>query len=57
MIEASERMTGQQNNNPAVNKHFQLEIKTLQTAPRRDADKLERLLKVKERQKEEAMDT
>jgi hypothetical protein len=56
MIEASERMTGQQNNNPAVNKHFQLEIKTLQTAPR-DADKLERLLKVKERQKEEAMDT
>jgi hypothetical protein len=36
-----------------VNKHFELEIKTLQNAPR-DADKLRTLLKSKERQKEEA---
>jgi hypothetical protein len=57
MIEASERMIGnEQNTNPAVNRHFKLQIKThLQNAPRRDPDKLERLLKVKERQKEEAM--
>jgi hypothetical protein len=41
--------------NPAVNKHFKLQIKTLQNAPR-DADKkLVRLLKVKQRQKDEAM--
>jgi methyl coenzyme M reductase beta subunit len=52
MIEANERMIRQQNN-PATNRHFELEIKTLQNAPR-DADKLERLLKVKERQKDEA---
>jgi hypothetical protein len=41
--------------NPAIRRHFELEIKTLQNAPR-DVDKLERLLQVKERQKEgEAM--
>jgi hypothetical protein len=41
--------------NSAINRHFELEIKTLlQNAPR-DEDKLERFLKVKERQKEEAM--
>ena len=57
MIEASKRMINQQDN-PIVNKHFELQIKTLlQNAPRRDVDKLERLLKVKERQKEEAMHT
>jgi len=51
MIESSQRMIGQQNN-PAVNKHFKLQIKTLlQNTPKRDADKLERLLQVKERQK------
>ena len=43
MIESSERMIGEQNNNPAINKHFELRIKTLQNAPR-DADKLEALL-------------
>jgi len=42
--------------NSAINRHLELEIKTLlQNAPRRGEDKLERLLKVKERQKEEAM--
>jgi type VI protein secretion system component VasF len=41
--------------NPAVKRHLELQIKTLQNAPR-DADKLERLLKSKRRQKEEAME-
>jgi hypothetical protein len=46
MIEASQRMINEQNNSPPVNEHFKLHIKTLQNAPRRDADdKLERLLK------------
>jgi hypothetical protein len=36
--------------NPAINRHLELEIKTLQNAPR-DEDKLERFLKVKEREK------
>ena len=36
----------------AMNRHFKLEIKTLQNAPR-DAKKLERLLKAKQREKEE----
>ena len=40
--------------NPVIEKHLELQIKTLQNATR-DADKLERLLKVKKRQKEEAM--
>jgi hypothetical protein len=39
---------------PPMKKHLELEIKTLQNAPR-DAEKLERLLQVKQRQKEEAM--
>ena len=39
---------------PPMKKHLELEIKILQNAPR-DADKLERLLQVKQRQKEEAM--
>jgi hypothetical protein len=55
MIEASQRMIEEQNSS-AVNKHLKLQIKTLlQNAPRRDADKLERLLRLKERQKDEAM--
>jgi hypothetical protein len=54
MIEASQRMINEQLNSRPVNEHFKLQIKTLQNAPR-DADKLERLLKIKERQKEEAM--
>jgi hypothetical protein len=40
--------------NPAMKRHLELEIKTLQNAPR-DTEKLEWLLKKKERAKEEAM--
>jgi hypothetical protein len=54
MIEASQRMINEQLNSPPVNEHFKLQIKTLQNAPR-DPEKLERLLKAKRRQKEEAM--
>ena len=39
---------------PPQRRHLELEIKTLQNAPR-DAEKLEKLLKAKQRQKEEAM--
>ena len=39
---------------PPKKRHLELEIKALQNAPR-DADKLERLLQVKQRQKEEAL--
>lgn len=39
--------------NAATKRHLELEIKTLQNAPR-DADKLEQLIKIKRRQKEEA---
>jgi hypothetical protein len=38
---------------PPMKKHLELEIKILQSAPR-DAEKLEKLLKIKQRQKEEA---
>jgi hypothetical protein len=41
--------------NPAMRRHLESEIKTLQNAPR-DPDKLKRLLEVKQRQNEEAMD-
>jgi len=54
MIDASQRMINEQLNNPTVNEHFKLQIKTLQNAPR-DPDKLERLLKIKRRQKEESV--
>ena len=54
MIEASQKMINEQLNSPPVNERFKLQIKTLQNAPR-DPDKLERLLKVKKRRKEEAM--
>ena len=37
-----------------MKRHLELEIKTLQNAPR-DVDKLRRLLEVKTRQKEKAM--
>src|SRR5919204_5081479 len=40
--------------NPVMKKHLELEIKTLQNAPR-DAVKLRKLLELKQRQKEEAM--
>jgi demethoxyubiquinone hydroxylase (CLK1/Coq7/Cat5 family) len=60
MIEASQRMIRVNSQgelggiNPVIRKHFELQIKTLQNALR-DVDKLERLLRLKERQKEEAM--
>jgi CRISPR/Cas system Type II protein with McrA/HNH and RuvC-like nuclease domain len=54
MIEASQKMMiNEQHVNSAVNEHFKLQIKMLQNAPR-DADKLERLLKIKKREKQEA---
>src|ERR687891_140821 len=64
MIEASQRMiTISSSNegveggwgwgmNSAIRRHLELQIKTLQNAPR-DPDKLERLLKSKRRQNEE----
>ena len=65
MIEASQRMITMHTQvpgeasegwgiSPAVTRHLELEIKTLQNAPR-DADKLRRLLELKQKQKEEAM--
>jgi hypothetical protein len=60
MIEASQRMIRVNSQgelggmNPVVKKHFELQIKTLQNAPG-DPEKLEQLLKARERQKEEAM--
>jgi hypothetical protein len=39
---------------PPMKRHLELEIKILQNAPR-DADKLRKLLQVKQRQREEAM--
>jgi hypothetical protein len=60
MIEASQRILKVNTPgdlggmNPAVKRHYELQIKTLQNAPR-DVDKLERLLKRKQREKEEAM--
>jgi hypothetical protein len=63
MIDASQRMITMHSQlpgeasegwgiNPAVKRHLELEIRTLQNAPR-DADKLRRLLERKQRQKEE----
>ena len=66
MIDASKRMIDVQSQvqgeakeegwgiNPIMKRHLELEIKTLRNAPR-DADKLRRLLELKQRQKEEAM--
>jgi len=64
MIEASQRMITMHSQvpvearegwgiNPAVKKHLELEVKTLQNAPR-DPDKLRQLLETKQRRKEEA---
>jgi hypothetical protein len=64
MIDASQRMITMHSQvpreategwgiNPAIKKHLELEIKSLQNAPR-DADKLRKLLEIKRRQKEEA---
>jgi demethoxyubiquinone hydroxylase (CLK1/Coq7/Cat5 family) len=58
MIDVQSKVTGEPKDgwgiNPVIKKHLELEIKTLQNAPR-DADKLRKLLKVKQRQKEEAI--
>jgi hypothetical protein len=65
MIDASQRMldvqskvTGEPKDgwgiNPIMKKHLELEIRTLQNAPR-DAEKLRRLIDIKQRQKEQAM--
>jgi len=66
MIEASQRMIAVQSQvqgearkegwglNTVMNEQLDLEITTLQNAPR-DADKLRRMLEVKQRQKEDAM--
>jgi hypothetical protein len=40
--------------NPVMKRHLELEIKTIQNAPR-DADKLRKLLELKQRQKDEAV--
>jgi hypothetical protein len=60
MIDASHRMITMSDRgetggmSPPIKSHLELQIKTLQNAPR-NAEKLERLLKTKRRQKEEAM--
>jgi hypothetical protein len=58
MLDVQSKVTGEAKDgwglNPITKRHLQLEIKTLQNAPR-DADKLRRLLETKQRQKEEAM--
>jgi hypothetical protein len=63
MIEASQRMININSQgegiqagrmSPPQKRHLELEMQTLKNAPR-DADKLERLLETKQRQKEEAM--
>jgi hypothetical protein len=61
MIDASQRMITMNNQgeelggmSPPQKRNLALQIKTLEKAPR-DAEKLERLLKAKRRQKEEAM--
>jgi uncharacterized protein YdbL (DUF1318 family) len=61
MVEASQRMLRINNEGelggigPLLKGHLEVEIKTLENAPRQ-ADKLRRLLQIKQRQKEEAMD-
>jgi hypothetical protein len=57
MIDVNSQVTGEAKDglglSPIMKKHLELEIRTLQNAPR-DADKLRRLLELKQRQKEEA---
>jgi len=57
MIDVNSQVTGEPKDglglSPIMKKHLELEIRTLQNAPR-DADKLRRLLEVKQRQKEQA---
>ena len=62
MIEANQRMLKVNSQgeelgggmSPPLKRHLELEIKALENAPRY-ADKLERLLQIRQRQKEEAM--
>jgi hypothetical protein len=58
MLDVNSRVQGEAKDgwgiNPVMKRHLELEIKTLQNAPR-DADKLRKLLELKQRQKEEAM--
>ena len=64
MIDASQRILAVQSQvqeqakegweiNPVMKRHLELEIKTLQNAPR-DSDKLRKLLEIKQKQKQEA---
>lgn len=54
MIESCESIIDEEHNNSSVvNRDFKLKIRTLQNAPR-DVDMLQRLLKIKERHREEA---
>jgi hypothetical protein len=58
MIDVQSRVTGEPKDgwglNEVIKRHLELEIRTLQNAPR-DADRLRRLLQIKRRQKDEAM--
>jgi hypothetical protein len=58
MIDVQSKVTGEPKDgwgiNPVMKKHLELEIKTLQNAPR-EADKLRKLLEIKQRQKQKAM--
>jgi hypothetical protein len=58
MIDVQSKVTGEPKDgwglSPIMKKHLELEIKTLQNAPS-DAEKLRRLLEIKQRQKDEAM--
>jgi hypothetical protein len=57
IIDVQSKVTGEPKDgwgiNPVMKRHLELEIKTLQNAPR-DADRLRRLLEIKQRQKEGA---
>jgi hypothetical protein len=57
IIDVQSKVTGEAKDgwglNTVMKKHLELEIRTLQNAPR-DVDKLRRLLQIKRRQKEEA---
>jgi hypothetical protein len=57
MIEATQNMIGEQNNNSDVHKHFGLQIRTLQNAPRTVLNnRLQALLRLREREKEGTAD-
>jgi hypothetical protein len=51
-IESYESKIDEEHNSSVVNRDFKLRIKILRNAPR-DLDKLQRLLKLKEREKEQ----